>query len=1134
VRRVIVEEWTAPELKALLDGRGIASDRLSADVFNFLRNPRILGIAIELLDAKDIEGFEELTIGRLVFEHIRRCERDQTSTVPAQEFARALQTHAEIMIERLSAQEHDDLKLFDARIDARLRAVSQSRFFAPVPGEPDLYEIKNDGLSLALGLALLATLRGEERNHRDPAARLTEIIEPINALATTSEVILSALEVACLEEDCSVAVQAALIRYYVGLQNVSDAQWPAFEALVRAAPEAFMQASRDAALSSVHLPNLRWLTAALLSARSDAACRDAISRQAHHWLRLYSLAPELGMFRRAGRDPQHEVTAEREKRQAELDAKLAALSDAERSFKDVRLVLSEEQDLSRLHLLAFELISGMPLSGFADALVDWAFANALNPDLRAPDKEFQHLVQFNSADWAETRAAMLRLGAPFMSAGISTTGGWAAVTILRATGQSDDANLAEEIAERLTRDRPKFAWSPDDMRAATDPCDPESERPENIGRIAAAYQRLDMAQLRTGMGATRQDHFFSRALPGLARFLPATAIEVQRGFANDVAGREGLPRRQGVHALVPESAILEPQTINRLIESAQAAAADAADPDPNKRDAWITNQYALVTALPHKTGNEQLEIIAALPGRMLLLSMLEQTTPADETHVESFLERAVQSGDADAQTRVLAFVKYSRSPLSLRSRSHLPRLLASSDNMVRTEVLGIIVDLRERELLKQVAESGWDAKAVDIKEGHYERWYGSSALLLAAESGIIDTLDAIDRMAFAFYGFAASRLGSVAANEVAARIDAALKRASNLTDIPEFPRVEQPLATSADQHPPRLSLLDDPPSDMRQAFERLSESDEAFQARQRRAWQAFDRFSRELTIADARIVLDDFSWSGFKAIVAAQPALAKSWADLLIGLARGAFRSLHSFALGLAEALAASEPAVAVALFRRLAAEEPLINRVFGPSSIPAEAIGVWSAGNVPEIKSLCFERLDRAANDSDLAVEVLASFSAGNSALIAEYVDYKLAIDEPASIARALMVSGFSDKNAHADAVLARFEDCAGLVGIARRAALYAYERNIWARAWYQKMKSAQSGEEFWRYGVLLAKLADARYALWETDYGSPSEAFFRFFSTVEDRVTARIKKWQDKRKKTLFGRDVPDPIFLQGERAQ
>ena len=1130
VRRVIVEEWKESELKAILSVKGVASDRLSADVFNFLRNPRILGIAIELLDAKDIERFEELTVGRLLFEHIRRCERDRTSAVPAREFARALQTHAETIIARFSSQQHDDLKLFDVRLDARLKAVSQSRFFESVPGEPDFYEIRDEGLPLALGLALLGALRAEQRNGRDPAARLAEIIEPINALATTSEVIFSALQVACLEEDCPVPVQAALARYYVGLQNVPDAQWPAFEALARIAPGAFMQASRDAALSSVHLPNARWLTAALLSARSDPAYLHAITSQALAWLSLYSLAPERGMFRHPGRDPREEVEAERSRRQAEINASLAALSLADRALMENRLIPSDARDFSRLHLLALELLAGVPLSDAADALVNWAFANALNPDLHAPDKQFQHLVRFNSRDWRATREALLKACEPFLMAGTSKVGEWAAVTILRATGQSDDAARAQEIAERLTRDRPRYVAPPDDTYSATDPCDPQSDRPENIDRVAAGYERLDVSHLREGRGATAQDHHFSRALPGLARFQPEIAVEVQRRLARNAAGREGLPRRQGVIEIVPASAILEPEIVDRLIASTQAVAADGSDPDPDKRDTWITNQYALVAALPHKTGNEQLSIIAALPGRLLLLSLLDQVASADETTVESFLERVVQSGDVDAQVRVLAFIKYSHSPLSARSRSHLPHLLTSPDSMVRTQALGIVAHLRDVELLRQVVTSGWDAKSVDRNENYYELWYGSSALLAAAEAGILDPADAIDRMGVSFYGFAASRLGRAGVDAAAVRIDAALTRAASLTDIPEFPRVEQPVTTSADQAPPLLSLVHDEPapSDMRQAFERMNETEDAFQARQRRAWQAFDRFSKELTTADARIVLDDLSWEGFETIVAAHPALAKTWMDLLAALPSSTFRSLHSFALGLARARSATDPMGVAALFRRLAAEEPFVNRVVGSSKIPAEAVAIWSSATSPEIKATCFERLDRAANDNELAVEVLAAFSAGKSAHIAEYVDAKLAAGEPAPTARALTVSGFSDLNSHANEVLERFKDQAGFGGHAYRAARYAYERNLWARQWYGRMKSAQSSEEFWRCAVLLAKIADGRYAIWEAGCGTPSEVFTRFLPTIEDQIRRRIEKWQNKRQKKLFGQDVPDPIFL------
>jgi hypothetical protein len=72
----------------------------------------------------------------------------------------------------------------------------------------------------------------------------------------------------------------------------------------------------------------------------------------------------------------------------------------------------------------------------------------------------------------------------------------------------------------------------------------------------------------------------------------------------------------------------------------------------------------------------------------------------------------------------------------------------------------------------------------------------------------------------------------------AARIDAALKKAAGLQRLPEIPKIEQPVRTEADSRPPLLSLVDEPgSSDIRALLDRLSETEEAFQARQERAWK---------------------------------------------------------------------------------------------------------------------------------------------------------------------------------------------------------------------------------------------------------------------------------------------------------
>ena len=240
---------------------------------------------------------------------------------------------------------------------------------------------------------------------------------------------------------------------------------------------------------------------------------------------------------------------------------------------------------------------------------------------------------------------------------------------------------------------------------------------------------------------------------------------------------------------------------------------------------------------------------------------------------------------------------------------------------------------------------------------------------------------------------------------------------------------------------------------------------------------------------------------------------------------------MHAFATGLARALAPTDPVGAAQLFARTAAQRPFVNRVIGLSGIPSEAVAAWSRASVPEIRRLCFARLDEAANDGGIAVEILAAERAGARAFVREYVDAKLSAGEPAKTARALLVCGFSDANDHADRVLQEFEGREGFIGDAHRAATYAYRRNEWSRHWYREMKAATNAEEFWQFAVLFAKIVDGRFDLWQNDCGSPGSTFTRFFCTIEDGVDSRVKKWQSARQSKLFGRDVPDPIFTCGQ---
>jgi hypothetical protein len=1117
--RIVVEEWSESELKGILDARGIKSEALASEVFDFLRNPRILGIAVELLDANEIERVDELTVGRLLFEHIRRHDRDAMSGMTARDFAKTLQTHAEEMLQRLIKQERDDLTIFD--LDNDLNAVSQSRFFEPVAGESDLYSIRKEGLPLALGLALTSVLRKELRAGRDPVARLAEVTEPINALSETSGVVFSALQISFLQEGCPLEVQAALAQHFVGLQNVSDDLYPAFEALVKRAPKAFLKATHNAAFSRVMLPNVRWLIAALYAASSDPAKAAEISAEAAEWLCRHSLAPEVGMFRNTGREAAKEAP-EQERLRAELEARLAALSSSEREFVSSRLKEQPREGLAQLHLYALELLAGKPLEGVVPALMGWAYARALNSDVHGPDNQFRHLVRFNPVDWLRTRDAVRIACEPFLAAGASATARRAAVTMLGATGDPDNAARARAIFEDLDRDSNRFIWPVDGTYSKVDPCDPGTRSPENMSSIVDANRNVNVGALSNGIGMTGEDHMSTRSLPVIARFELTAAIELRRTFARDAVGRtDALPRRQAIMGMLKDSAILEPGIIDGLVSIGMSQPASEFLSDKGKvQDEWLAQQYALRASFPHKSGDEQLRILEAHGGRSTVGGLLESTKPAAMDELDAALERAEASIDSHALLTVLTFAQFSNTPLSGKAKARVGQLLASTDPALRMRAMGLAARTRDPDLLRKFLVTGWEAANCNPKTGYHELWHGSHCLLVAAELGLTDFADAVARMGTGFYGFAAQS-SEEGAKAAADRIGVAFRRAIGMNDIPRFPLVQQPVTADEKQEPPMLSLVDPPDWD----------DEEKFRQGQKRSWQAFDRFVESITLADARIILDDFSWGGFEAIASRNPTLAESWKRSLLGANDGVFRAMHAFATGLARAVAAVDATGAGELFERIAAQRPYINLTIGVSSIPAEAVAAWSRASVPEVRRLCFARLDRAANDAQIAAEVLAAERGGAQQFVQEYVDAQLAFGEPAKTARALLVCGFSDVNDHASRTLDRFDKCEGFVGDAHRAATYAYRRNEWSRHWYEKMKTAANPEEFWQCSVLFTKIVDGRFDLWEADCGSAGDTFARFFATIEDEVEKRVKKWQSARQSRLFGLEIPDPIFTRNQ---
>ena len=386
-----VPEWLEVERNEILAAKHIDSKELNEDVAKSLLNPRLLAIALQLLDSAEIGVLEELSVSRLLFEHMRNSEKDSSVPRPAREFARQLSHHAEEVVNRVESNAMDDLMVFRKEIES----VVDGRFFQDVAGDPGSYTIEENGLDLALAFSVISKLSRALRNNHDVDAELRKILEPVEALDRTAKVVQAAVTISAIDEDCSIEVGAALIYALAELQNIDDTDFDAFSSLAVKRIGLFLCAAKSLCLAEGNQQNYDWVELALLKARAIEAVWDEIRTTISYWFRKHSLSPELGMMKHRNRDSEEEVEKELGKNKKRLEEKLNSLSDHERKMLEYLqeryggLLPAEPSQRAKVRLLA----------SYADSTLGRAIRDVIFEKRGRPEAEWdqQRLAQGHQA-----------------------------------------------------------------------------------------------------------------------------------------------------------------------------------------------------------------------------------------------------------------------------------------------------------------------------------------------------------------------------------------------------------------------------------------------------------------------------------------------------------------------------------------------------------------------------------------------------------------------------------------------------------------------------------------------------------------------------------------------------------------
>ena len=1114
---VVVPPWTELERDQVLAAKGVVGAKLQPAVANSLLNPRLLGIALTLLDADTLESLEALSVTWLLFEHLRMLDRERSDGHSAVEFADMLQGHAKDILGRVRAEVADDLTVFD-----NLEPAAEGRFFQWVQGEPHRYSLREQGLTYALALAVIEELRAAIRNGRDAQEALQTILEPITALDQTANATIAALTIACLDQQISGQIGMALLVGFAQLQNPDGALAASVKGLALRRVRVFCEACEVLWMAPTPAPNADWLEDSLHAIKHRPEIWMEMQPFLDKWLRYWW--PDVRVDYKV-QHAQSSLDDERRDAEAERDQRLNSVNEVEREY--LSQLIHQRACPYRLIQLALQFCAGMPLESLASSLACASFSMALTPTPFSPDDELSSLILFNHRDWSATREQLMAHVARLTSLDTSVSGQWAAVRLLRATGTLVDSAEAHNLVLELTRDRDRItSFRRVESYCATDPCDPDSDCPDNIDDTVRKYAQLDVGKLKLVMGMTEHDHFVESALPGLARFSPDVAVRKHREFLTALPTRHGLPLRQATWAALDHAALIDGQLAARLLALSTSLSRDHAGVD--EASVEHVQQALLLAAFPHLSPQEQFAGLDAIsdPNRIWLelLRLVKDGSPSQ-------LMDAVRLRDpSDLPVAV---------PLVVAGRmddepfpgfaSMLPELLTSPHTLVRSAALHLAGITGDPEALEVVVASGWTSWAVSPPI--YEHITGSVALIEAARTGVVAAHEILPRIAPETFGTACARLDNASVEQLAAMLDACVQAASGF-DVP-LPPLEIVLAITraADSTDARYNLKEagTAPKSFADVLDAHSEGESEFNARQKRLHDAYEAFKDQLTPQMAAIVLDAFNLNEIHTILRVAPSLVHGWIDLLSGATAPRRRALRNFGIYIACALTHSEmPSKGIDLLTLLQEDTSFVRVQYTLASLPLEAVALWWSADGVNVNRLRFARLDACSNDQELALEAATAIYTGKAAILNAYVDDRLSSPLPVDLARAITVAGFSNDERFSSEVAANFAGDEGLLVMAARSSQYAMERYRWSKYWFNKMLTSSTAEDFWSASVLFLKVVDARFPAEHQDEPVGTEVFNTWWWSVERRLKQRFDKWANKRKKTLFGSKVPDSIYL------
>lgn len=1114
-----IPEWLPEERNELLKHYGINLDWLDDNTLNTLKNPRLLSVAVETLPLHQTIVWKGLTTDRLLMEHLRASQRENFENETFEILTNRLSEHAKQVLKQVKVSS-DEISL---NFQKESNAVIETRFFRPISGPGDLYELRDEGLTLALGFTLVDKLWQIQRKKLDLAEHIIQFIDPIQAMDRTSDVLFSALLVCALDKDIRFdkSIFAALLDAFANLQNLNEQRFEEFVEIVRQQPVVFFDILKKLCLERWKRVNHYWFVHAAFEITTIPSEWTIVEKVIHEWLHCYNIDAEEQVIC----FPKYNNTYD-EKRlkeiKNEINEVLTSLSSYESNLLKEMTKVSGDTDF--LFTLALQLLAGHPLASFANSFIKMGLAFALDKGIYLARKAFQQLTTFNRIDRLASKEAFIEAIIPLRELHTSRSGQWTVVRILYAIGDESTVTEAEMLEKELQKNECCFEFSYKNSWKKFNVANPLLTRPEDMDEGLNHFIKIDSNKLLQSMFLEVEDHYYRDFLPIACRFEPKIVNEKARSVIYGLLTRTGIPLRQVILNCEDHIPLVDSELTNQLIHRITEHNIFETLPE---QEQLVCRMFTFKYVIAQLSAAEQLELLTRkLFGKSYLFDIIPNLKVQPTNSIIKALQNALDIQDNDAAYLVLIAAFYGDTQTSPKLEELILHCANGMSSKLRSAAYNFTILRDLNSVRQQIVQSEWNAYNEDVK--FHEDWFGSVLLIEACADDKLTVSELLARISQNTWFFAAHRLGENFSKLLADRFMSYLREGLKTIDEISLPPFDLIISSNAFVDYPRISI--DKTKQYNTKFSQPNRKkamrtivNNNVHAKQEIPCFSLDIFFSELKKKNIQFLSLQFTIEDLICLVKVHSSFLSELTKILENASKFQFVWLKNLAFAVANLISNDHPEKAIAIFNRAVNSQGFLKLDYG-DGLTFEHRAIWGSKSSEPMKALWRQRLLCSGNDKNLFQEVLAAERFGASSFIELLVKELSSSADFLDQAYAISIAGYSKQSSKFITFIKKHLYDKSLSGTAAKCAFESHENAQWAKYWTDKMWNAPTSEEFWQFLMIAKTCIDARVSA-EPRLNTKWVHFAPIFQNVRNSA---IKERNKKRQVKFLGQNAPEKIFI------